>query len=325
MKILKILLWIIGIIVIGVIALLGYLSFALPDVGDAPEMNIEPTPERVKRGEYLANHVALCMDCHAERDWSKYAGPPKPGTLGAGGEVFAENMGFPGTFISPNITPGGLKDWTDGEIFRAITAGVTKEGKALFPVMPYHKYGQLDEEDIKSIIAYLKTLEPVQTDHPESKASFPMNFIMNTIPKKAELKPMPNKSNTIEYGKYMITAAACYDCHTKMDKGKYVGKDYAGGMEFLMPDGNKIVSPNITPHSTGIGNWNEDMFVAIFQQYADSSYVPHNVKSGEKQTIMPWLMYSEMNEEDLRAIYQYLMTVEPVENDVTTFVKASGE
>ena len=126
-----------AIILIAIVAFLGYLSFLLPNVGSAPDMQVEITPERVARGEYLANHVMLCMDCHARRDFSIYAGPPIPGTEGAGGEAFDQTMGFPGAFYSRNITPAGVGDWTDGELFRAITTGVSRDGSALFPVMPY--------------------------------------------------------------------------------------------------------------------------------------------------------------------------------------------
>lgn len=62
-------------------------------------------------------------------------------------------MDFPGKFISDNITPAKLNSWTHGEIFRAITTGVSKDGKPLFDVMSYHYYGKLDEDDIKAIIA----------------------------------------------------------------------------------------------------------------------------------------------------------------------------
>lgn len=82
----------------------------------------------IARGKYLANHVAVCMDCHSTRKWNKYSGPMDENAQGAGGEIFDQNMGFPGKFISPNITPYALREWTDGEIFRAITSGVNKDG-----------------------------------------------------------------------------------------------------------------------------------------------------------------------------------------------------
>jgi len=72
----------------GICGLLGYLKFALPNVGAAPDITIESTPVRLERGKYLAHSVAACMDCHSTRDWNTFAGPIIPGTLGIGGEVF---------------------------------------------------------------------------------------------------------------------------------------------------------------------------------------------------------------------------------------------
>src|SRR5690606_10073925 len=131
-----------------------------------------------------------------------------------------QDFGFPGTFVASNITPHGIGDYTDGELFRVITTGVAKDGRALFPVMPYPSYGELDEEDIKSVIAYIRTLPAIESQLPKSEADFPMNFIINTIPKKAALSKMPSKDDEVAYGKYMVTATACGDCHTKAEKGK---------------------------------------------------------------------------------------------------------
>lgn len=310
---------VIGVFLLIVLGSLTYISTMLPNVGPAPEMEVEITQERVDRGKYLANHVMLCMDCHAVRDFGLFAGPPVPGSLGAGGEHFDENMGFPGVFISPNITPFGIGDWTDGELFRLITTGVTKDNEAIFPVMPYTSYGKLDAEDIKSVIAYLRTLESEETDHPDSKVDFPLNFIINTMPQAADLKPMPDPSDQIAYGKYLTIAGACADCHTKAEGGKVVGEYMAGGFEFLFPDGRKNYSSNLTPHQNGLGTWSEEQFVRRFKMYADSSYVAQTVAANEFQTIMPWEMYAGMKEEDLKAIFAYLQTLEPVDNAVVSF------
>ncbi len=62
-------------------------------------------------------------------------------------------------------------------------------------MMPYLSYGQMDEEDIKSIIAYIRTLKPVKNDVPGSVSDFPMNFIINLIPKKAQFTTKPEKSD----------------------------------------------------------------------------------------------------------------------------------
>ena len=319
-KVLRWSLYIVGVIVLVVIALLGYVSFALPNVGPPPQdLTVEITPERVERGEYLANHVMLCMDCHVIRDFSLYAGPPVPGTEGAGGEIFDQSMGFPGKFVSRNITPSGLGEWTDGEIYRAITCGVSKDGSALFPIMPYPNFAKMDEEDIKSVIAYLRALTPIEKENSVSKPDFPFNIILNTMPKKAEGGKMPPKSDKVAYGEYLLNAAGCAECHTNQLKGKIIGEYLTGGFEFQMPDGSVIRSVNITPHETGIGLWSEEQFVDAFKMYVDSSYVIKKVQPGEMQTIMPWLMYGGMEEEDLKAIYAYLKTVNPVANVVERF------
>jgi hypothetical protein len=77
------------------VSILSYVQLALPNVGVAPDMKVELTPERIARGKYLANNVLVCMDCHSKRDWTKFSGPPMEGTLGMGGEIFDQKFGFP--------------------------------------------------------------------------------------------------------------------------------------------------------------------------------------------------------------------------------------
>jgi hypothetical protein len=321
-KALRILRLLVLVIVVGIAGLLGYVKFFMPNVGAAPEMKVESSPEIIKRGEYLANHVCVCVDCHSKRDWTKYAGPITPGTTGQGGEVFDQQFDFPGSFISQNITPYNLAGWTDGEIYRTITTGVKKDGKAMFPVMPYPLYGKLDPNDVKAIIAYIRTLPSVKKDNPASVPDFPMSIIMNTIPAKAEPQACPAKTDQINYGKYIATAAGCQECHTKQVKGKKVGEPFAGGFEFKMPFGNLLRSANITPDKqTGIGNWTRDMFIKKFKMYADSNYHAPDIMIGQPNTVMPWNMYCGMDTADLGAIFTYLQTVPAVSNTVVRFDK----
>lgn len=316
-KLFKILSILLGIVVLIVIGLLAYVKLALPSVGDAPDLKVETTPEQVKRGEYLANHVTVCVDCHSTRDYTLFSAPIVPGTLGKGGELFDQKAGFPGLFTSKNITPYGIGTWTDGEVFRAITTGVSRDGHAFFPVMPYPYYGKMDAEDVKSIIAYLRSLKPIESKPADSKADFPFNFILNTIPQKAEMTTRPDTSDVVAYGKYMTTIAACVECHTKADKGALVaGMEYAGGREFALPTG-LLITPNITfDKETGIGNWTKEAFITRFQAYADSTYKPHKVSGNDFQTIMPWTMYGGMNKQDLGAIFEYLKSLKPIKNAV---------
>ena len=307
-----------GLVIIGVI---GYVKFFLPDVAAAPYLEVDASPERVERGKYLATNVAICMDCHSTRDWSKFSGPLVEGSLGMGGEYFGPEMGFPGTFYAKNLTPVNLGDWTDGEIFRAITTGVKRNGEVIFPVMPYENYRKMDKQDIYDIIAYLRTLEPIENKIPTSEADFPMNLILNTIPVEAEFTSRPHKSDQLKYGEYLTTAASCIVCHTPASKGKLdLQMAYAGGREFQMPAG-MLRSMNITPDKkTGIGNWTQQDFVRRFKAYSQEEAVS-SVKKEDYNTIMPWTMYAEMDEEDLAAIYVYLQSLEPINNEVVFWEK----
>lgn len=324
--ILRLILGLSGLLVVALAAVLIYVSTALPNVGPPPDLKVEGTPEQVARGEYLANNVMLCMDCHGTRNWNEFGGPPRPGSLGMGGEVFPREAGFPGTFIAPNITPAALGDWTDGEIFRTITTGVSRDGRALFNLMPYQSYAQLDQEDIEAVIAYIRTIPAVENETAPSEFDFPVNFIINTIPQPAKLAPMPDPSDQMAYGKYLVTAAACYDCHTKQEKGTFIGEPFAGGMNFNFEDGSIVRSANITPDpKTGIGNWTQSQFVTRFKQYADTAYVSPTIKAGDFQTFMPWTMYAGMTEEDLGAIFVYLRSLQPVNNEVEIFASSLEE
>jgi hypothetical protein len=145
-KILKPLAYVVIIIAIVIIAIISYVVFALPNVGPAENIKVELTPQRIERGKYLATNVAVCLDCHTQQDWSKFGHPIDTNRLGAGGEKFDSGAGFPGNVTVPNITPYKISSWTDGELFRAITTGVKKDGTPIFPLMPWPYYSKMDKE-----------------------------------------------------------------------------------------------------------------------------------------------------------------------------------
>jgi len=317
----KALLIILVLILVVVASGIGYLKFAQPNVGNAPNITIKSTPELVERGRYMAMHVMACMDCHSTRDFSKFAGPMVESTLGKGGDRFDPKMGFPGTFYARNITPAGLKDWTDGELFRAITTGVTKQGEPIFPVMPYHSYGRTDSTDVIAIIAYLRSIPAIENDVPASKANFPVNLIMRTMPQKASFAPKPDTTNQVAYGQYLVTAAACQDCHTQVDdKGAFIaGTEMAGGRKFALPGGD-LRSANLTSdNATGVGAWTEESFVSRFTKFRNPAEAKRSVGPQDFNSIMPWTMYSGMKDSDLKAIFAYLKTVKPINNQVEKF------
>ncbi|MFN1835092.1 cytochrome c [Balneola sp. MJW-20] len=310
---------------LGVVLISGvliYVSAFLPNVGPAPEMSIEVTADRVERGKHLANDVMACMHCHTPHNKKQFVNPVDSTMMGAGGVLFGkEEEGLPGNYYSRNITPAALGDWSDGEIFRAITQGVSKDGSALFPIMPWPNYAQLDEEDIKDIIAYLRTLEPVEHEVPASKSDFPMNFIINTMPAAPDFSTKPDISDRVAYGKYLVTSASCSDCHTPWDKGEPTpGMAFAGGNEFKLVTGGTVRTANITPHmQTGIGSWTEEAFLKRFRAHNDPEFQHFDIAEGSFNTVMPWMNYSKMSDEELKSIFAYLQSLDPVENLVVRF------
>lgn len=318
MKLLKIL---IGVFFFAAILIIGsgiYLKFFLPNI-KVNDLKVEITNERVEKGKYLANHVMVCIDCHSTRDWTKYSGPIVPGTEGMGGEVFDHKMGLPGKYIATNITPYTLGSWSDGEIYRAITSGVGKRNNTIFPIMPCWAYGSLDDEDIYCVIAYLRSMPSIKNDVSPSKSDFPVNFLINTMAKEGHPTKRPPIQDSLKYGKYVTTAAACMECHTPVtDKGELImEKAFSGGREFPMEGGFNSVATNITfDKATGIGKWDKDKFVHVFKSHDLIVYVPEKIEKEDFNTIMPWTMYAKMDTVDLVAIYNYLKSLPPIENAV---------
>ena len=321
-KLLKAVAVLLVLVVIAAAAGVGYLMFTYPDVPPAAVVTLEPTPERLARGKYLNDHVMVCTTCHTQRDWTRYSGPIKDELMGAGGETF--NLEPVGMFYSPNITPAALGSWTDGELLRAVTAGVSRDGTALFPLMPYPHFGEMSEDDVHSVLAYVRTLRAIENSVAERTLNFPLNLVVRTIPTAAAHKSRPTPDDKVAYGKYMTMAALCTDCHTPIDdRGQPLpGRDFAGGMEFV-DSGYRVRSANITPDAdTGIGSWTEQQFIDKFKAFETPSNAVLSDTERRQNTVMPMTAYAGMAREDLSAIYVYLRTLTPVVNRVNRFPDA---
>lgn len=236
---------------LGSLFLAGCASLIPLKVGPARDVSVEITDERIARGEYLANHVTACIHCHSELDWDYFGGFPRPGTEGAGGDQYAESMGLVGRFdlYSTNITPSGIGHWTDGELIRAIVEGVNKMGKPLFPIMPYSRYINMDEEDLYSIVAYIRTLEPIVSSQPDKKVKRLLRVVERTFPQPYDPRPRPDPIDRVAYGQYLATIGDCIMCHTSMTgTGKPIKEMYlAGGQRFALHGGGVVYSSNLTP------------------------------------------------------------------------------
>lgn len=300
----------------------SYLTLRKPAQRPAPAEKVELTPERVARGKYLVRHVGACLDCHSDRSLSAYALPFKLENEGAKGFVWDAKMDFPGTLAAANLTPDpetGLGKWTDGEIIRAIREGVDRDGNALFPIMPYQHLRHLSDDDAKAIVAYLRTLKPVKYATPKKALDVPLNFVEKFIPQPLTAPVVaPDRSNPVKYGEYLVSIASCAECHTpKDDKGNALpGQEFSGGWEMHTP-AFKVKTANITPHpSNWVGRATKQEFIGRFRAFSGYDVATAPPAKDGKNTLMPWISYSGMSDEDLGAIYDYLKTLKPIEKKV---------
>lgn len=306
-------------VIAGMVVAAFYFASCKSKKNEAGNTGEDSLKALVERGEYLAHHVALCMDCHSIRDTGLFSMPVVPGTEGGGAAFpFGKEDGIPGEITSPNITPFALKDWTDEEIVRAITQGVNKKGDTLFPIMPYHNYSRMTKNDIHAIVAYMRTLKPIEHTTPARKLEIPLSMLGPLPNGNLDNNVMPDPSDKVKYGEYLVNAAVCSECHTPMGpQGPDFTKQFAGGhiynLGFL-----KVVASNITPDSaTGIGTWTEEMFVNKFKSNSSDEFVKS--RPGRQNTVMPWAMYGKMKEDDLKAIYAYMRTIKPISNKVEKY------
>jgi len=232
------------------------------------------------------------------------------GTLGSGQDLnFLK--GFPGRVYAPNITPDpetGAGNWTDDQLARAIREGVGHDGRALFPFMPYPDYRALSDEDLASIIVYIRSLPPLRKQRSQTELIFPVKYLIRSVPKPLDAPvPEPDLSTPEQRGKYLVTIAGCTDCHTPQDgHGQSLpGMDFAGGFVLDGPWG-RVASANITPDpSSGIDG-------PIFMQAMLTGYV----RQQKLSQIMPWHVYRGMTGEDVASSFAYVKTIKPVQHHV---------
>ena len=270
-----------------------------------------PTRERLTRGKYLVESVNSCLDCHSPHDWAQHDAPIVTGMKGAG-QDFSLLKGLPGHIVAPNLTPDpetGSGNWSDDALARAIREGIGHDGRALFPLMPYQHFRQLPDEDLASIIVYLRSLAPVRNPLPKTQVVFPVNHLIFSAPQPvASPVPRQDVSDPVKRGKFLVSMAACADCHTPQEKGQPVsGMDFAGGFVLDGPWG-RVASANLTPDPSGIPYYDEAQFLRTLR----TGYVG----AREVNQIMPWSTFRNMSDEDLKAIYAYLKTLQPVKHRV---------
>ncbi|HEX2608520.1 MAG TPA: c-type cytochrome [Flavisolibacter sp.] len=268
-------------------------------------LHVDPTPARIVQGEKLAS--MLCKSCHFNDQTGKFTG-----------RELNEVTQF-GTIYSRNITRDkahGIGQWTDGELAYLFRTGIRPDGTYLPPYMP--KLVHLSDEDLYSIIAFLRSDHPWvaadTTRQPGTKPSFLTKFltnakIMKPFPYPKAPIPQPDTNNMVAWGKYIaLGQLECYSCHSRdFAKNDYFTPEnsegfFGGGNEMIGMDGKKFASLNITlDEESGIGKWSEDDFVKAVR-FAQ-------VPNGQPPLRLPMQPYMNLTEKEVRAIYAYLKTV----------------
>ena len=302
------------IVVIGGITAIGWQVVLGPKARPVTDRKFAPSPERLARGQYLVEGPGACFHCHSPLNMQDPTYPVIEGKKGSGWELPIPELG---SVHSRNITSDpetGLGNWTDDEIARALQEGISKDGTALFPIMPYMNFRHLTEEDLASMIVYIRTVPPVRNAEPRSKLIFPLNFIVKTIPLPlTSPEPQPARTTPAARGEYLVrTVAGCGDCHTPADdKGRPIpGMEFGGGGPFHdVANGNKdVFAANITQDPSGIAHYDE----ALFIQTLHTGQLPGRMLSH----IMPFATFKNITDDDLRDIFAYLKTLPPVKHRI---------
>jgi mono/diheme cytochrome c family protein len=259
----------------------------------------------VARGRYLAESVLGCVGCHTDRDASRYGGPPSGAALA--GACYGQEWGLPGRVCAPNLTSDpehGIGRWTDEELLRALREGYGRDGRTLFPMMPYMEWRTLSDDDARAVVAYLRQVPPVPRPVPRSE--LPPEVLAGLQGLASRLTgPVPGPGeDAVARGRYLATIAQCAYCHAGAGEPSL---PFAGGLPVPTPYGEER-APDLLPHGAVLRGLGEDAFVARFTAWRELAPAP-SVKGRANKLAMPWLSFAGMREEDLRAVYRYLQTL----------------
>ena len=291
--------WLIALALIVLVAVAAWLL--VPWRGAPPEIGEAGDPAR---GEYVVR-LGGCVTCHTDQK--------NGGALLAGGRALDSPFG---TFYASNITPDretGIGGWSTGAFVRAMTEGIGPEGHPYFPAFPYTSYTNMTREDLLDLKAYLDTVEPVENAVPEHAVDFPFGF--RPLLKGWQLlffgdgtfQSDPDRSDAWNRGAYIVNGPGhCGECHTPRNAlgARQSDRFLAGTPDG--PDGKPV--PNITPHADGIADWGKGDLVFAFQ----TSILPDGDVFGGAMAEVVKDGLSHLSREDLEAIAEYLLAVEPL-------------
>ena len=292
-----------SVVVVGLFA--GYAQTGSQAPRPLRNVTFKRTAARLARGRYLTEGVLQCFMCHSDRDWSKPGAPPIASRKGAG-HVFEDRSWL----VAPNITPDpetGAGKWTDDMFARAIREGIGHDGRVLHPQMWYGAFRNLSDEDLASVIVYVRSLTPVHNALPATK-----------LPAGRHLPPpepltapvaVPDQSTAVARGRYLVRIADCVGCHTALEAPMAPG--FFGGGNPISIFGRPVkFSANLTKAPSGIGSYYTP---EIFREVMRTGHL----KGRAIDAMMPWIVFGNMTDEDLNAVFAYLQSRRPVDHLVS--------
>ena len=304
-------------IVVGITFTIGWRPFIGPRVRPLTDRKFEATPARMERGRYLVQAVMGCVECHSERDPAVLEAAAKAGREGAG-LLFIDDPGL-GKVYASNITPDketGIGNWTDDQIARAIREGIGSDDRALFPIMPYRNFRHLPDEDLASVIVYIKSIPAIRNPVPRTVINFPVNRLIMGVPESLTAPvSAPDLSTPAARGEHLARLASCADCHTPQDDtGQYMQNlGFGGGNVFDGIRTKKVAALNITPDPSGIPYYDEAIFLKTIRA--------GQIGARLIDPAMPWGIYRNMTDEDLKAVFAHIRTLKPIRHNVDNTVE----
>ncbi|NND35470.1 MAG: cytochrome c [Saprospiraceae bacterium] len=323
----KIILGLFTVLLLIVVIFSIYVSSSWDKKYDIPYPTLKSSTDSaiIAHGKYLVTGPAHCISCHVKDYNAMIRADTSLMEPLQGGVLFP--MGPMGSLSPANLTPDpttGIGRYDDGEVFRMMRHAVKPDGTATLSIMM--PFWNMADDDLIAVVSYLRSLDPVENETPGPNYTFMGKIIRTMAPL---FKPVTNSTPpaiapamqpTIERGKYLAHYVAnCVTCHTNRDQMTFtaIGPEFAGGfeMEPMEPLHVKLGvdpdlwtrAPNITPHpNSALSKFKTlDEWIERFRTGRIIEFSP-----------MDWGPFSRMTDADLEAIWLYLHSLDPVENEI---------
>jgi mono/diheme cytochrome c family protein len=282
---------------------------------------VTASAERLARGSYLVNQAMSCGACHTTHAGDFVLTGERADRYLAGNAFEFKDEGI--KLWIPNITTDvetGLGGWSDDEIMRAIRDGVGKDGHLMFPLMPFSSYRHVSDEDLRAIVAYLRSVPPLKNPRPfKNELGFFLGFLVNRgvmHQEPARNVPEPDRRDKVKYGEYVMRLGHCWECHSRTSRApRDVGEEgFLSGWNEPdeLPGVGKVYMRNLTPDpETGLGKYSA---AQIERALREGRRLDGKRFAPPMSLFTPHL--SGLSQEDMEALVAYLRSVPPVKNAI---------